>query len=273
MPRAKKILESPPEEIVAPQPPLSSPFSKLSAVTANQIMYLALLVSFLLNGYFFARVQASGQSVFPGGVVAGTTTTQTGDATTPPAEPAARENVQVDTGSLPVLGQEDAPVTIVEFSDFQCPFCRRFYTDAYQQLKKEYIDTGKVKLYFRHYPLDFHPMAVPSALAAECANDQDKFWEMHDKLYDEQEKKGSGTTIEYTNDDIKAWATDLGLEMTSFNTCFDSKKYEDRVTKDTADGSAAGVSGTPAFFIEGTELIGAQPFEAFKTIIDKKLAE
>jgi len=248
-----------------------SSLAKLSGITLNQVMYVLLLISFLLNGYFFARVQSTGQLVLPTTTANGATAT----AGTDPAqqEPVARENIKVDTGHLPVLGNQNAKVTIVEFSDFQCPFCRRFYTDAYQQLKKEYIDTGKVKLYFRHYPLDFHPQAVPAAIASECANDQGKFWEMHDKLYDEQEKKGSGTTIEFTNDEIKTWGADLGLNSTTFNECLDTKKHEAAVTKDTSDGSSAGVTGTPAFFINGTELIGAQPFEAFKAIIDKKLAE
>ena len=90
---------------------------------------------------------------------------------------------QVENGALPVLGDENAPVTIVEFSDLECPFCEQFFTGAYPQIKKDYIDTGKVKMYFRHYPLPFHPMAKPAAVAVECANDQGKFWEMHDRVF------------------------------------------------------------------------------------------
>lgn len=90
--------------------------------------------------------------------------------------------VQVDNGHLPVLGSANAKVTVIEFSDLECPFCRRFYQDTFPQIKKDYIDTGKIAFYFRHFPLDFHPMAVPFANAAECANDQEKFWEFHDKI-------------------------------------------------------------------------------------------
>lgn len=92
----------------------------------------------------------------------------------------------IDIGHLPQLGEKNAKVTIVEFSDLECPYCRRFFLDTFPQLKKEYIDTGKVAFYFRHFPLSFHPLALPLANAAECANDQGKFWEMHDKIYNQQ---------------------------------------------------------------------------------------
>lgn len=93
---------------------------------------------------------------------------------------------EVETGDLPFLGDENAPVTIIEFSDLECPFCKQFIDGAYPQIKSEYLDTGKAKLYFRHYPLPFHPMAKPFALATECANDQGKFWEMHDLIFSKQ---------------------------------------------------------------------------------------
>ncbi|MBI2049629.1 thioredoxin domain-containing protein [Candidatus Roizmanbacteria bacterium] len=92
----------------------------------------------------------------------------------------------VDTGRLPSIGDTNAKVTIVEFSDFECPFCRRYFTDTFPQLKKDYIDTGKVVMYYRHFPLDFHPLAKPFAMASECANEQGKFWEFHDKIFSEQ---------------------------------------------------------------------------------------
>lgn len=94
--------------------------------------------------------------------------------------------VTVDTGHLPFLGQKGALVTIVEFSDFQCPYCRQFFNQTLSQLKKDYIDTGKVVFYYRQFPLDFHPMARPFAIASECANQQGKFWEMHDKIFSSQ---------------------------------------------------------------------------------------
>lgn len=170
----------------------------------------------------------------------------------------------------PVLGNADAPVTIVEFSDFQCPFCRRFWADTYTQLKEEYIDTGKVRLVFRDYPLPFHEAATPSAIAANCADEQGKFWQYHDKMFIEQEKQGQ-STVTYGVTELKAWAQQLGLNTAQFNQCLDSKKYADEVEADTAAGSAAGVSGTPSFFVNGQLLVGAQPFSAFKALIDAEL--
>ena len=159
---------------------------------------------------------------------------------------------------------------MIEFSDYQCPFCRSFWRDSLTQLKKEYIDTGKVKFVYRDYPLSFHPMAQPFAEASECADDQGKYWQMHDKIFSEQEKKGQGT-ITLTFDDLKLWASQIGLDKNKFNKCLDSGKYKAEVQKDFDDGSKAGVSGTPSFFINGRLLVGAQPFSAFKAIIDEEL--
>lgn len=97
-----------------------------------------------------------------------------------------KEKVAIDNGHLPVLGNKDATVTIVEFSDFECPYCRIFFNDTFAQLKKEYVETGKVAVYYRHFPLPFHPLATPFAIATECANEQGKFWELHDKIFKSQ---------------------------------------------------------------------------------------
>jgi protein-disulfide isomerase len=174
------------------------------------------------------------------------------------------------------VGSDSAPVVIVEFSDFQCPFCRKFYTDSYQNLKQEYIDTGKVQLVYRDFPLSFHPSAQKSAEAAECAADQNKGWEMHDKMYTEEAKLGSGT-VQYSVDDMKRWASEIGLNTETFNDCLDSGKYASEVQKDEADGAAAGVSGTPSFIIGRRDgsgispISGAQPYNVFKTAIDQLL--
>jgi len=168
------------------------------------------------------------------------------------------------------VGNENAKVTIVEFSDFQCPFCRSFFNGTYSELKKEYIDTGKARLVFRHYPLPFHDAARPSAIAAECAGDQGKFWQMHDKIFAEQEKKGTGT-VAYGVAELKTWAAQIGLNTGQFNTCLDSEKYGEKVDADTSAGSAYGVNGTPSFFINGKLLVGAQPFAQFKALIDAEL--
>ncbi|RME18035.1 MAG: DsbA family protein [Bdellovibrio sp.] len=177
----------------------------------------------------------------------------------------------------PSLGSSDAPLVIVEFSDFQCPYCRRFYAESFSQIKSNYIDTGKVQFIYRDFPLSFHPMSQKSAEAAECANDQGKFLEFHDKIFDEQNKLGQGT-VQYSVDDIKAWAKDIGLNTEQFNSCLDSGKYAQEVQKDFADGSALGVQGTPSFYIAkrgqgGQLLVGAQPYSVFKQVIDGLLAQ
>lgn len=186
----------------------------------------------------------------------------------PPSQPTGPVNVSVDDDAF--LGKKNAPVTMIEFSDFQCPFCRSLWRETLPQIKKEYIDTGKVKFVYRDFPLSFHSGATPAAEGAECARDQGKFWEMHDAIFEEQQKQGSGT-IQFTADDVKKWAANIGLNTTKFNQCLDSGKYKQEVEKDIADGSAAGVSGTPATFINGRLISGAYPFAAFKVIIDEEL--
>jgi len=180
------------------------------------------------------------------------------------------EIIEVSEDNDPFLGSKNAPVVVIEFSDYQCPFCRSFWKDSLSQLKKEYVDTGKARFVYRDYPLSFHPMAASYAQAAECAGDQNKYWEMHDKIFGEQEKKGQGT-VQFTVQDVKKWALDIGLSADKFNKCLDSEKYKSEVEKDFNDGSVAGVSGTPAFFINGRSIVGAQPYNAFKAIIEEEL--
>ena len=161
----------------------------------------------------------------------------------------------------PVRGPAAAPVEIVEFSDFECPFCQRAYATV-AQVMKTYGD--RVRLVYRHYPLPNHPNAWPAAEASLCAAEQDRFWPYHDRLFEQSER--------LTNTDLKAHAAALGLDTEKFNACVDARKYRDEVQTDLEDGEEAGVSGTPAFFINGRLLSGAQPFEAFKEIIDDELA-
>jgi len=169
------------------------------------------------------------------------------------------------TGDDPMKGSADAPVTIIEYSDFQCPFCARFWSQTLPQLQEEYIDTGKVKLIYKDFPLSFHENAQKAAEAGECADDQGMFWEYHDMIYENQ------NALSVSN--LKSYAKDLGLDTSEFNDCLDSEKYEDEVKEDFKEGQAAGVSGTPAFFINGKSLVGAQPFSEFKKVIDAELAK
>ncbi|TMB36720.1 MAG: thioredoxin [Deltaproteobacteria bacterium] len=160
----------------------------------------------------------------------------------------------------PSRGPTNAPVTIVEFSDFQCPYCGREYP-VIERLMKEY--DGKLRLVFRHYPLDFHPFAQKAAEAGACAQDQGKFWELHDKMFTNQGKLAVA--------DLKGYAKLLGMDAPKFDKCLDSGEKKALVDDDLKAGSAAGVNGTPAFFINGIFVNGAQPYEHMKQAVDREL--
>ncbi len=168
-----------------------------------------------------------------------------------------------------VLGSATAPVTIIEYSDFQCPFCGRFFTQTFPQLKKDYIDTGKVKLIYRHFPLSFHKNAMNAALAAECAGEQGKFYTYHDLLFENQ---GAWENLANPRDVFLGYARKLGLDEATFTACYETQKYKKKIQSELAEGQQKGVSGTPTFFINGQRLVGAQPFSAFKAVIDAALA-
>ena len=178
-----------------------------------------------------------------------------------PTAPLEKQDVKYD--GAPILGEEDAPVTMVEFSDFQCPYCARFFEQTFPQLKENYIKTGKVKLAFRHLPLSFHQYAQKTAEASECANEQGKFWEYHDTVFNNQDQLSD--TI------LSTWAGEIGLDVKKFDDCLESGKYKEKVQADSNDAGSYGVSGTPSFFINGKLLVGAQPYEAFQQVIDAEL--
>jgi protein-disulfide isomerase len=189
----------------------------------------------------------------------------------PGAAPQPTKVAAVNIDGAPTKGKADAPVTMVEFADFQCPFCGRFVTDSLQQIEKKYVDTGQVKFVYEQYPLPFHPNAQPAAMAAECANAQGKFWPMHDKLYATQTTWESldNTAVKNT---FKQYAAGLGLNTASFNSCLDSSKYSDKIQKQSSLGSQYGVSGTPTFYIGNqkagyTQIVGAQPITSFEQMI------
>jgi protein-disulfide isomerase len=182
-------------------------------------------------------------------------------------------NVSI-AGNL-IMGKKDAPVTMIEFSDYQCPFCRRFFETTLPTLKKEYIETGKVRYVFRDFPLDqIHPYARKAAEAAHCAGDQGKYWEMHDLLFQNQQALQA--------ESLKMHARSLNLNGTAFDSCLDRGKYATEVQKDLDDGVAVGVRGTPTFFvgktrsdgtIQGTLLSGALPAPVFRQAIENALRE
>jgi len=162
-----------------------------------------------------------------------------------------------------VRGDEDAPVTIVEWSDFECPFCARFYEQTLSSIEEEYIKTGKVKLVYRDFPLSFHTNAQKAAEAAECAGEQGKYWEMHDMLFEQGVQGGVAG--------FKQYAKNLGLNSVKFDTCLDSGAMAAEIQQDMADGAAVGIQGTPGFIVNGKLVSGAQPFAVFKQVIDAEL--
>ena len=164
--------------------------------------------------------------------------------------------------SDPVRGVASAPVTIVEFSDYQCPFCGRV-NPTLEQVRKTYGD--KVKIIFKDFPLPNHAQAPKAAEAAHCAGEQGKYWEMHDQLFANQ---GALNVPE-----LKQYAVGLSLDAAKFNQCLDSGKTAGLVAAGTAQGEKMGVNSTPTLYINGRALVGAQPFEAFKQIIDEELAK
>lgn len=169
----------------------------------------------------------------------------------------------------PFLGNPDAPVTIVEFGDFQCPFCGRFAATTEKEIIETYVKTGKAKFVYRDFPLtSIHEEAQKSAEASECADEQGKFWEYHDLLYARQDKLSVAS--------YKAWAGELSLNTGQFNQCLDSGKYMAEVQKDFEDGQVAGVNGTPGTFVNNRLLEGALPnpaedFARFAAAIEEEL--
>jgi protein-disulfide isomerase len=174
-------------------------------------------------------------------------------------EPPELPRIEVEAKG-PARGPGGAPVTIVEFSDFQCPFCGR-EAPVIERLMKEY--DGKVRLVFRHFPLDFHPFAAKAAEAAACAADQGKFWEMHDQMFTNQQKLAV--------EDLKGYAKSVGVDSAKFDKCLDSGEKKVLVDEDQKAGSQAGVNGTPAFFVNGIFINGAVPYEQIKQAVDREL--
>jgi protein-disulfide isomerase len=161
------------------------------------------------------------------------------------------------------LGKADAPITIVEFTDYQCPFCRQFHTTAFAEIKKNYIDTGRARFFIKDLPLDIHSNALKAAQAARCAGEQDQFWALREKMAVNSDK------LQVEN--IFGWAKELGLKSDQFESCVSTEKYKSSIESDAAQATAIGANGTPAFVIgkttpggvEGTLLVGAMPYATF----------
>ena len=181
-----------------------------------------------------------------------------------PVEAAPYDHVRVDYEGHPYRGPADARVTVVEFTDYECPFCARYFRQVYPTLLTEYGD--RIRYVIRNYPLtSIHAHAAKAAEAAECAADQDKFWEYHDVLYPRQ------ASLDLPN--LKQYAAELGLDGDRFAACLDSGEKAEIVAADVRDGRAYGLNGTPTFFINGRKLVGAQPLAVFESYIERALQE
>jgi protein-disulfide isomerase len=188
----------------------------------------------------------------------------------PTAANLAKVRMGVGTG-WHAMGRTNAPVTLVEFVDYQCPFCKRFQTEIFPELKKNYIDSGKVQFISRDMPLEFHPYSFMAAEAARCAGDQEKYWEMHDALIT--------YASPWSYEVVPNVAIEISLNMKTFQACVQSGKYRSDVQKDASEAAALQISGTPAFVLaksagsklDGSLIVGAQPFAAFQSAIDALL--
>jgi len=180
-------------------------------------------------------------------------------------------NARVSIGNSPSLGQTDAPVTMVEFTDYQCPYCKRFHDSTFKKLQKKYIDTGKMRYVSMDLPLNFHQQARPAAHAARCAADQDKFWQMRSTLFSNSRALGK--------DALMGYAGDLSLDTETFQACMEDKRHQREINRNVQVARGAGFTGTPSFVIgknvggqvSGTVLIGAKPLAEFESQIQRLL--
>lgn len=229
------------------------------ALLAPFTFILGLAAGFLLWGRgAVAAPAASGQT---GSLPAAATAVPAGDTASQIAN-LPRYDVTIDADD-PILGDPDAPITIIEFADFQCPFCIRHFQETYPQLVAQYGD--QIRFVFKNFPLrTLHPDADSAAQAGECANEQGKFWEYHDLLF--------GGTLGLGQEAYEGYAEQVGLDLAAFNACLEEGRYAEAVDRDYALGQQTGVSATPTFFVNGIALEGAYPFATFASIIDYELA-
>jgi protein-disulfide isomerase len=216
------------------------------------LLPLAFVVGLAVGYLFWGRTDSVPTQV----VVMPETTAQT-------EQPREVQRYEVAEDDDPVLGPADAPITIIEFSDYECPYCRRWHNEVWPQLKEAYPD--QIRLIYRDFPLtSIHPNATPAASAANCAREQDQYWEFNERLF--------SMRFDLNVSGYQAYAEELGLDMDLFNECLDSGRYNDEVMADFEYAANLGVNSTPTFFVNGIPVVGAQPFEVFSQLIDKELA-
>ena len=228
-----------------------------------------ILLAVVIIGGFVAFKGDSGGTITGNTIAAPTPSAPTtGNAAAP-----TPSQVKVSVDDDAVLGNKEAKVALIEFTDFECPFCGRHHQQTYSQIKSQYVDAGKIKYVYRDFPLGFHQNAEPGALAAECLREQtddETYFKYVDKIFSNQQT--------LSTENYRQWAIELGADGAEYDSCISTGKYKAEVNKDLADGQAAGIRGTPGFIVLNEEtgqtwsISGAQPFEAFQSQIEAALA-
>ena len=187
--------------------------------------------------------------------------------------PSVKDSLSVFTANSAIsLGNDDAPIILVEFGDYQCFFCNKFFHDTEASILKNYVETGKVKIIFKDFTI-IGPDSIGAAQASHCANDQDKYWEYHDELYNNWGGENNGWA---SSENLVKFAQNVGLDEDEFKQCLNTSKYKDLVESSSADARNLGITGTPAFFVIGsdnqvTRVSGAQPYEVFHNLFETEL--
>lgn len=230
--------------------------------------FLTTPLAILLGSFVIAvAILMHGGIIKVGGTTAKVPSQAPSQAAAAPTQPTPPAKVNVDIGHFPVKGDKNAKVTVIEFADFQCPFCEKFFTQTEPSLIKDYADKGKIKFAFRNWAF-LGQESTYAAQGAECANEQGKFWEYHDYLYSHQGQENSGT---FNKDKLEGFAPSIGLDADKFRNCLETDKYAEKVKEDYTAGQGAGVNGTPATFVNGILISGAVPYATFQQAIDTAL--
>ena len=259
----------------------SSTYSNTAFMQGMQTHFLPMVVGLVIFGVgFFGGSLWTENKLLKAGSLATNPAVQQAGAQAVAPQPQQPTTGITSVDDDPVLGDKNAPVTIVEFSDYECPFCKRHFDETLPQLIKNYIDTGTAKLVYRDLPLSFHdPMATKEAVAANCAREQggdSTYFQYHDEIFTRTKSNGNGLS----EADLTTIATAVGLDLDTFNTCLVDPAQEEEVKKDLADAGKAGATGTPSFVvgkstsngeINGDLVVGAQPYAAFQAVIDPLL--
>ncbi len=222
---------------------------------------------FLPLSILIAAVLISGSVLFANGKLGGKGGAPIVGNNGPQQKPGALVKVMINADDH-TLGNKDAPVTVVEFADFRCPFCERFFQQTESQILKDYVSTGKARYIFKHYAF-LGQQSTWASEAAECAAEQGKFWEYHNWLFSNQASESD--LAYYSKANLIKYAGKVGLDTNQFSSCLNADKYAKRVADDMAEGQKDGVTGTPTVFINGQMIVGAQPYPVFKAAIDAAL--